>query len=80
MNCPSLSSLLHLAWLVDETPEVCPRLDVPHHWIFQLRPAEDLAISRKNDRTWQESLDSAERFRLTPMDFGLEALADAVDD
>ena len=40
----------------------------------QPSPAEDLAISRKNDRTWQESLDSAERFRLTPMDFGLEAL------
>eukprot|EP00931_Biecheleriopsis_adriatica_P119606 TRINITY_DN9482_c0_g1_i1.p1 TRINITY_DN9482_c0_g1~~TRINITY_DN9482_c0_g1_i1.p1 ORF type:complete len:1700 (-),score=447.62 TRINITY_DN9482_c0_g1_i1:54-5153(-) len=34
----------------------------------------DLAISRKNDRTWDESLDSVERFRLTPMDFGLDVL------
>ncbi|CAJ1457923.1 unnamed protein product, partial [Effrenium voratum] len=34
----------------------------------------DLAISRKNDRTWAETLDSAERFRLTPMDFGLDVL------
>jgi len=34
----------------------------------------DLAISRKNDRTWMESLDSAERFRLTPTDFGLDVL------
>lgn len=38
------------------------------------RDVLDLAISRKNDRTWQESLDSAERFRLTPMDFGLDVL------
>jgi len=34
----------------------------------------DLAISRKNDRTWTESLDSRERFRLTPADFGLDVL------
>eukprot|EP00929_Paragymnodinium_shiwhaense_P059543 TRINITY_DN29823_c0_g1_i1.p1 TRINITY_DN29823_c0_g1~~TRINITY_DN29823_c0_g1_i1.p1 ORF type:complete len:1556 (+),score=419.81 TRINITY_DN29823_c0_g1_i1:134-4801(+) len=36
----------------------------------------DLAISRKNDRTWQESLDSEERFRLTPLDFGLDVLTE----
>eukprot|EP00927_Polykrikos_kofoidii_P040267 TRINITY_DN34456_c0_g1_i1.p1 TRINITY_DN34456_c0_g1~~TRINITY_DN34456_c0_g1_i1.p1 ORF type:complete len:1702 (-),score=292.40 TRINITY_DN34456_c0_g1_i1:339-5444(-) len=34
----------------------------------------ELAISRKNDRTWEEPLDSAERFRLTPVDFGLDVL------
>ena len=38
------------------------------------RDVLDLAISRKNDRTWAESLDSVERFRLTPMDFGLDVL------
>ncbi|CAJ1421534.1 unnamed protein product [Effrenium voratum] len=38
------------------------------------RDVLDLAISRKNDRTWAETLDSAERFRLTPMDFGLDVL------
>ncbi|CAK9028484.1 ESX-1 secretion system protein EccA1 (ESX conserved component A1) (Type VII secretion system protein EccA1) (T7SS protein EccA1) [Durusdinium trenchii] len=38
------------------------------------RDVLDLAISRKNDRTWADSLDSAERFRLTPMDFGLDVL------
>ncbi|CAE8651382.1 unnamed protein product, partial [Polarella glacialis] len=38
------------------------------------RDVLDLAISRKNDRTWAESLDSAERFRLTPTDFGLDVL------
>ncbi|CAE7721309.1 spoVK, partial [Symbiodinium pilosum] len=38
------------------------------------RDVLDLAISRKNDRTWADSLDSSERFRLTPMDFGLDVL------
>eukprot|EP00928_Gymnodinium_smaydae_P088713 TRINITY_DN72776_c0_g1_i1.p1 TRINITY_DN72776_c0_g1~~TRINITY_DN72776_c0_g1_i1.p1 ORF type:complete len:1670 (+),score=274.26 TRINITY_DN72776_c0_g1_i1:66-5075(+) len=38
------------------------------------RDVLDLAISRKNDRTWAETLDSEERFRLTPTDFGLDVL------
>lgn len=38
------------------------------------RDVLDLAITRKNDRTWADSLDSAERFRLSPADFGLDVL------
>lgn len=38
------------------------------------RDVLDLAISRKNDRTWADDLNSEERFRLTPTDFGLDVL------
>lgn len=49
---------------------------LPSRTTFLNLDSEDLAISRKNDRTWAESLDSVERFRLTPMDFGLDTSAE----